>query len=337
MRENKKVLITGGAGYIGSHTVKLLQEKSYIPVVIDNLSTGHKKSLAEHTIFYEGDISDTNLVANIVNEHKPVSVIHFAASIEAGVSMYEPASFYENNVSKSIIFFNTIIKHGLKKFIFSSSAGVYGIPNQLPITEETETNPCNTYGRTKLMLEQVLYDYARAYGTESIILRYFNACGAHPSGLIGEAHLHKTHLIERAILTALGVYPEMLIFGTDYPTKDGSAIRDYIHVQDLAKAHFCALNEITLGSMNSEKLIKTYNIGLGKGFSVLEVIKTVEEISGIKIKKVFSKKRDGDPPELIASSDKIYKEIGFVPEYQTIESMVETAWNWHKSNRMGYV
>jgi len=320
------VLVTGGAGYIGSHTIRLLLEKGFTPIVIDSLENGHKKSLRECVQFYEGDISDVKLLDKIFQENKIDAVLHFAGYIEAGESMENPLKFYNNNVSNASIFLQQVVKHGVKKFIFSSSAGVYGQPDKMPITENMETKPTSHYGWTKLYFERIL-DSTKAYGVKNICLRYFNASGAGYN--VGEDHYPETHLIPLVLQVANGKRDCIKVFGTDYDTPDGTCIRDYVHVLDLASAHVAALEALDKG------ITGKFNVGSGKGSSVKEIIDTAKKVTGKEIKVVQEDRRAGDPAELVASAEKIKQVMGWEPKYGLREIM-KTAWLWHKTHPNGF-
>jgi UDP-glucose 4-epimerase len=321
------VLVTGGAGYIGSHTARALITAGYRPVVFDNLSSGHQEAVPEGVPLVVGDLGDVPVLRRAIELHRPEAVIHFAAFIEAGESMTDPRRFYRNNVQNSLNLFDTMLESGVTRVVFSSSAGVYGQPERVPILEESPKVPVSTYGETKLIVEHILRDYDRAYGLRSISLRYFNACGADPSGEIGEAHKAKTHLIELALLTALGQRDAIHVFGTDYPTPDGTAIRDYIHVTDLAYAHVLALAALEQGRDTS-----AFNVGVGRGFSVREVLDAVEQVSGRRLERRLEPRRPGDPAALVADATRIKRELGWEPRYTDLHAMIETAWHWHRSH-----
>jgi len=324
------VLVTGGAGYIGSQVVKELLKKGFKPIIYDNLSTGHKEALLGGE-FIEGELSDIDQIDQAIKKHKPKAVIHFAASIEVEQSAKEPENYFENNLLNGLNLLKMMKKNNVSKFIFSSSAAVYGQVKKTPIDEGDPKNPLNPYGLTKLMFEQILSTYKDAYGLKSISLRYFNAAGADPSGRIGQDSKKPTHLITRTLLTALGKYPEIEIFGTDYQTKDGTCIRDYIHVKDLATTHILALKALDKSSFNP-----VYNLGTGSGYSVKEVIEAAKKITGINFKVKNGPRRPGDPAILVASNKKAKKELGFKPQFSSLETIIETAWQWHKKHPEGY-
>ncbi|AZR73920.1 UDP-glucose 4-epimerase GalE [Anoxybacter fermentans] len=324
------VLITGGAGYIGSHVVLELSKTNHNIIVYDNLQKGHRGAVLAGKLIV-GDLNDTDKLEHVCREYDIQGVMHFAADSLVGESMKDPAKYYKNNVGNAINLLEVMRKNGIKYMVFSSTAAVYGEPDRIPITEETLTNPTNVYGRTKLVIEEMLKDYDRAYGMKFITLRYFNASGADPSGQIGEDHSPETHLIPLVLYTALGKRESISIFGTDYPTRDGTCIRDYIHVSDLAQAHILALEALLAGSES-----KIYNLGNGEGYSVREVIDMVKKVTGRDFKVNESERRPGDPAILVASSAKARKELGWKPQYGDLQKIIETAWNWHKNNPDGF-
>jgi len=326
----KTILVTGGAGYIGSQTVKELAQAGYFPVVYDNLSTGHREAVLFGD-FVLGDLSDEAKLSQTFQEYKPEAVIHFAASVEVEESVRNPQKYFINNFSNGINLLKVMLKQNVRKIIFSSTAAVYGNPKRVPIKEVDNTSPINPYGLSKLMFEEVLSWYDKAYGLKSVCFRYFNAAGADPSGKIGQDSPKPTHLITRAILTALGKYPYLEIYGTDYPTKDGTCIRDYIHVKDLSIAHILGLGFLQEG--NSSKI---YNLGTGRGYSVKEVIAMVKRVTGVDFKVKEASRRPGDPAELVASSQKAQKELNFLPKFSNLETIIETAWNWHRLHPSGF-
>lgn len=317
------VLVAGGAGYIGSHVCKMLKERGYDVVVIDNLSHGHK-SFARYGEFVLGDISDENLLDLVFKTYKIDAVMHFCAYIEVGESVVDPYKYYQNNVSNTLTLLNSMLKHDVKYFIFSSTAAVYGMPQRIPIKEDDPKMPINPYGKSKYMVEQILDDFDRAYGLKSIRFRYFNAAGADESLEIGEAHEPETHLIPLILDAALSVRDSIKIFGTDYETKDGTCIRDFVHVNDLADAHIKGLEYLI-----SEKKTDYFNLGSGSGFSVREVIEKVKEVTNVDFKVEEVDRRPGDPAYLIADNTKARKILGWEPKYD-LEKIIQTAWNWHK-------
>lgn len=323
------ILVTGGAGYIGSHTLKRLLQRGHQVWAYDNLSMGHREAVPTGNLIV-ADLKDLDHLDHVLIQHRIEAVVHFAASAFVGESVTAPAKYYQNNVVNTLNLLDRLRKHGIGKFVFSSTCATYGIPEQVPIAEESPQKPINPYGRTKLMVEQALADYRSAYGWGYATLRYFNAAGASPDGDIGEDHTPETHLIPLICQTILGQRPYVEIFGTDYPTADGTCIRDYIHVDDLAEAHILALEKLQPGT--EFKL----NLGIGLGYSVKEVIQAVERVSGKKVTVKESPRREGDPAELIAAPAKAIRELSWKPRYRDIESLLETAWNWHRTHPRGY-
>ena len=325
------VLVCGGAGYIGSHTVYELIERGHSVVVVDSLIKGHKAAVHNEAKFYLGDIRDEEFMDRVFKENNIDAVIDFAAFSLVGESVNEPFKYYENNVYGTLKLLEAMERAGVKKIVFSSTAATYGEPENDIIVESDKTNPTNPYGETKLTVEKMLKWADNAYGIKFVALRYFNAAGAHISGKVGEDHSPETHLIPIILQTALGQREKMFIFGDDYDTPDGTCVRDYIHVTDLADAHIKAL----------EKLFKTnesgiYNLGNGKGFSVKEVIEKAKKVTGKDFKVEIEARRSGDPSTLIASSEKAIKELGWKPKFNTLDKIIETAWNWHKDHKNGY-
>jgi len=331
MTASRTTLVVGGAGYIGSHTVRALLEAGHVPVVFDNFSTGHREALPPDVAVIEGDLADPPALLRAMELHAPSAIVHFAASIEPGESMVDPRKYYRNNVVNSLHLLDAAVRFGIRQLVFSSSAATYGQPGVSPIPEDAPKQPCNPYGETKLIVEHVLRDYDRAYGLRSISLRYFNASGADPSGEIGEAHPNKAHVIEMALLTALGKRDTMRIFGTDYPTPDGTAVRDFIHVCDLADAHVRALQALEAGAATD-----AYNVGLGRGFSVREVVDTAEQVTGIPLRRQLDPRRSGDPATLVADPGRIRLELGWTPRFTHLEEIIETAWRWHRTHPDDY-
>lgn len=323
------ILVTGGAGYIGSHTVRALLARGHTPTVLDNLSYGHREAVPADRLVV-GDLADSVLVGRVLNENRIEAVIHFAAFAYVGESVTNPAKYYSNNLLNSLSLLEACRTHGVSKFVFSSTCATYGTPNRVPIDESEKQLPINPYGNTKLAFERALNDYAGAYPFGFCALRYFNASGASPDGTIGEDHDPETHLIPLAFQAAMGKRPRLDIFGTDYPTPDGTCIRDYIHVDDLASAHILALEKLQAGDRWK------YNVGVGRGFSVRDVIRTVEEVSGLKVPVKEGPRRAGDPPELVANADAIRRDLGWSPHYADLHPIIETAWNWHRTHPNGY-
>ena len=324
------ILVVGGGGYIGSHMCKYLSKNGYLPIVLDNLSRGHEKAVKWGPLI-EGSISDRNILKRVFSEHRIDAVMHYAAYSYVGESVTDPSMYYQNNLADTICLLSEMLEAEVKKIVFSSSCAVYGEPEEIPITENHPQNPVNPYGRTKYMVEQVLNDFKYAYGVEFVSLRYFNAAGADPEGELGEDHNPETHLIPLAIQAALGKREEIRIYGNDYPTHDGTCIRDFIHVEDLAESHLLALNRLLNGKGGG-----TYNLGNGQGYSVREVIDITRRITGKPIRDRVVDRRDGDPAVLVGSSDKAKNELGWNPRVPDLESIVETAWHWHQKHPNGY-
>lgn len=325
------ILVLGGAGYIGSHTVYALIEKGVDVVVIDNLETGHIEAVHEKARFYKGDIRDKAFVDSVLDKEKIDAVIHFAANSLVGESMVNPLKYYDNNVNGTKVLLQSMVAHGLDKIVFSSTAATYGEPEKVPILETDRTEPTNTYGETKLAMEKMFKWTDRAHGLKYVSLRYFNACGAHVSGKIGEAHSPETHLIPLILQVPLGQREYISIFGDDYDTSDGTCIRDYIHVTDLAQAHILAVDYLMKGNESN-----IFNLGNGVGFTVKEVIDTARKVTGHEIPAKIAERRAGDPARLIASSDKARQVLLWKPEHADLEEIISTAWNWHKNHPNGY-
>lgn len=324
------ILVTGGLGYIGSHCVKQLKKQGEDVIILDNLEFGHLSAgCGCKTII--GDVKDTDITRKIFKENDIEAVLHFAAYTSVGESVQNPQRYYKQNVAKTIALMEVMNEFDCKKMIFSSTAATFGEPEYVPIDEKHPQNPKNPYGATKLMVERIMKDYEVAYGIHSVALRYFNASGADPEGEIGEDHRPETHIIPIIIQQALGQREKVYVFGDDYDTPDGTCIRDYVHVNDLAKAHLLALKALRGGQKTS-----FYNMGNGNGFSVLEIIKAVEKVSGVKIKYEIGPRRAGDPAKLIATSSKIEKELEYKADFPSVEKIIETAWNWHKNHPNGY-
>ena len=325
------ILVCGGAGYIGSHTVRQLLAASEEVIIADNLSTGHRAAISPEVKFYECDIRDKAALKKIFAENEIEAVFHFAAYIEAGESVIKPLKYFDNNVYGMQILLEAMTECGIGKIIFSSSAAVYGEPEKIPIDENDATFPVNPYGDSKLIMEMMIRRVNAAHGVRYVSLRYFNASGAIEDGSIGEDHHPETHLIPLVLQVPLGKRDYITIFGTDYPTPDGTCIRDYIHVVDLANAHLCALNYLREGGESN-----FFNLGSGTGFSVKEIITAAEKVTGKKIKTEIGTRRAGDPAQLIASSDKARKILHWTPKFTDVEKIISTAWNWHKNNPEGY-
>jgi len=320
------ILIVGGAGYIGSYVNKLLNKMGYKTIVFDNLSNGHIE-FVKWGKFYKGDLGNIDDIEKVFMENKIDCVMHFSAYAYVGESVTNPQKYYKNNVSNTLNLLDLMIKYGVKKFIFSSTCSIYGIPIQIPIPEDHPQNPVNPYGKTKFMVEEILKDYDKAYGLKYVSFRYFNASGADPECEIGEWHDPETHLIPLSIYNALGITENITVFGTDYPTPDGTCIRDYIHVNDIAKAHILGFKYLM-----SENKSDFFNLGNGNGFSVKEILDIVSMISGKKLNIVYGKRREGDPPILVGSSKKAYEILGWKPEFDKISDIIETAYRWHLKN-----
>lgn len=320
----KKILVTGGAGYIGSHTCKALKAAGYIPVVYDNLSHGHK-DFVKWGPFEYGDISNPEKLDAALKKHNPEAVIHFAAFAYVGESVLDPAKYYKNNLAGTINLLDSMLKNEVGKIIFSSTCATYGCPPGSPICENTSQNPVNPYGRSKYTVEKILEDYDTAYGMKSIVLRYFNAAGADPDGETGEDHTPETHLIPLVLDVALGRKEKVTVMGTDYNTKDGTCVRDYIHVADLASAHVAGLEYLMATNRSS-----VYNLGNSQGYSVLDIINSAEKVTGQTINRETGKRRPGDPDCLVADAEKIGRELGWKPEYGDIEKIIRDAWKWHQ-------
>ncbi|MTJ10632.1 UDP-glucose 4-epimerase GalE [Anabaena sp. UHCC 0204] len=322
------ILVTGGAGYIGSHTVLALKQAGYEVVILDNLVYGHR-DLVEQVLqveLIEGDTSDRTLLDHLFQTRNFAAVMHFSAYAYVGESVTDPAKYYRNNVLGTLTLLESMLAASIKNFVFSSTCATYGVPNFIPITEDHPQNPINPYGATKLMVERILTDFDVAYNFKSVRFRYFNAAGANPEGLLGEDHHPETHLIPLVLQTALGKRESISIFGTDYPTPDGTCIRDYIHVNDLADAHILGL-EYLLNGGNSE----VFNLGNGNGFSVREVIAAAEDITKMVIPVKECDRRPGDPPALIGTSEKARKILNWQPQYPDIKDIVSHAWQWHQT------
>ncbi len=322
----KNILVVGGAGYIGSHQVKMLDKAGYNVIVYDNLSTGYRELITVNN-FIEGDLADKDKLREVFSAYTIDAVMHFAAFIEVAESVKDPSKYYHNNVVNVINLLDVMVEHNVRDFIFSSSAAVYGQPGKVPIKEGQGKEPVNPYGKTKLMVEEILADYDRAYGLKYTCFRYFNASGADESGEIGEKHEPETHLIPLVLKTALGERDKIYIFGTDYDTRDGSCIRDYIHVNDIARAHLYGLERLF-----KEGKSDIFNLGTGQGYSVKEIIHKAKEVTGIDFNVEETDRRAGDPAILIADSSKARNILGWKAEY-SLEGIISTAWQWHKNMR----
>lgn len=322
----KNILVVGGAGYIGSHVVKMLAAQGYNPVVYDNLSKGHREAVQGHS-FELGDLGDKTRLAEVFKKYGIEAVMHFAAFIEVGESVKEPSKYYHNNVAKVLNLLDAMHENAVRYFVFSSTAATFGEPIHPKIDETHPQKPINPYGNTKLMVEKMLEDFDTAYGLKSVALRYFNASGADDSGEIGESHTPETHLIPLVLQAAAGKRPCISVFGTDYPTPDGTCVRDYVHVNDLARAHILALEKMT-----KENQSLRYNLGSGNGQSVAELIAQAKEVTGVDFKVEYKGRRAGDPAVLVADSAKATRELGWKPQYD-LKQIIQTAWNWERHRR----
>ncbi len=323
------ILVTGGAGYIGSVMVELLREKGEQVVVIDNLFRGHRAAIDASVPFYQGRVGDRALVERICVEHQIEACIHFAALAYVGESVKEPKLYFENNVEQGIALLDALLNAGVRSFVFSSTCATYGEPQYLPIDEQHTQSPTNPYGWSKLMMEKVLATYDDAYGLKFVALRYFNAAGAITQR--GEDHTTETHIIPNVLHAAMGKLPCVSIFGGDYPTPDGTAIRDYIHVADLGSAHLLALEHLRKGGASD-----CVNLGTGHGFSVMEVVETARRVTGKQIEVKIEPRRPGDPSRLVANADKARETLGWQPRLNNLETIIQTAWDWHQSHPNGY-
>ena len=327
-----KILVLGGAGYIGSHTVYALKEAGHDVVIIDNLETGHIEAVHPDAKFYQGDLRDRAFVDSVLDQETDIdAVIHFAANSLVGESMTNPLKYYDNNLCGTKTMLESMVAHGVDKIVFSSTAATYGMPEKIPILESDKTEPINPYGETKLSMEKMFKWVGKAHGLRFVSLRYFNAAGAHVSGKIGEAHNPESHLIPLILQVPNGKRDHISIFGTDYDTKDGTCVRDYIHVTDLAQAHILAVKYLINGGESN-----IFNLGNGVGFTVKEVIETARKVTGLPIKAVEEERRPGDPDILIASSDKAKEVLGWKPELNSLEDIISTAWKWHSTHPNGY-
>lgn len=324
------ILVCGGAGYIGSHMVAALLEKGEEVVILDNFQKGHRDAVLGGKL-YEGDLRDRAILDKVFTENNIDAVIDFAADSLVGESVVEPLKYFENNVGGTLSLLRAMKDYGVKNIVFSSTAATYGEPESIPILESDKTFPTNPYGESKLAVEKVLKWCDNAYGIKYTALRYFNAAGAHESGKIGEDHKPESHLIPLILETALGKREKIMIFGDDYKTEDGTCVRDYIHVMDLASAHLLAVDRLRKGGES-----RIYNLGNGTGFSVKEVIEVARKVTGREIKAEVAPRRAGDPAVLIASSQKAVEELGWKPKFNSLETIVETAWNWHVNHPTGY-
>lgn len=324
------ILVTGGTGYIGSHTVAELLAHGEEVIVVDNLRTGHERAVLGGTL-YRGDIRDRRFLDEVFRAHEIEAVIHFAAKSLVGESVRDPLAYYDNNVIGTHTLVSAMVEHGVRKAVFSSTAAVYGEPQRIPIREEDPTVPANPYGETKLAMEKMFRWCDQAYGLKSISLRYFNAAGAHPDAIIGEDHEPESHLIPLVLQVALGQREQIEMFGDDYPTEDGTCIRDYVHVMDLANAHRLALDYLRTHNRSD-----VFNLGNGTGFSVKQVIDTARKVTGHPIPAKVSPRRAGDPAVLVASADKAKRLLNWHPRCPELETIIESAWNWHRRHPRSY-
>ena len=320
----KTVLVTGGAGYVGAHACKALAAAGYQPVVYDNLVHGHEQAVRWGPL-ERGELSDRARLDEVFDRHRPDAVMHFAAFTAVGESVSDPGKYYRNNVAGSLALIEATAAHGVDRLVFSSTAATYGLPGRIPITEDAPNNPINPYGRSKLMIEQILFDFEAAHGLKSAIMRYFNAAGASPDGEIGECHDPETHLIPLALDAITGKGPELTVFGSDYPTPDGTCVRDYIHVSDLAEAHVAALDRLAGGGAT-----RVYNLGTGSGVSVREILNAIEKVTGKAVPHCLGPRRPGDPPVLVSDPSRARAELGWDAGMSDIETIIATAWSWHQ-------
>ncbi|WP_129725848.1 UDP-glucose 4-epimerase GalE [Ectobacillus funiculus] len=325
------ILVCGGAGYIGSHTVSELLDKGEDVIVVDNLQTGHREAVLDGVKLYVGDLRDTTFLNEVFANNGIEAVVHFAADSLVGESVENPLKYYDNNVNGALCLLQTMVKHNVKKIVFSSTAATYGEAKEFPIAEETLTEPTNPYGETKLAIEKMLKWSEQAYGMKYVVLRYFNVAGAHMDGKLGEDHTPETHLIPIILQVALGKREKINIFGDDYDTYDGTCIRDYIHVTDLADAHILAIEKLRRDGISG-----TYNLGNGNGFTVKEVIAAARKVTNYPIPAVVVTRRAGDPARLVASSEKAMTELGWQPRYTSLEQMIQSAWRWFQKHPAGY-
>ncbi|MDR1269424.1 MAG: UDP-glucose 4-epimerase GalE [Planctomycetaceae bacterium] len=325
------ILVTGGAGYIGSHAIRQLLEAGHFPVVLDNLSYGHRNTIPNNVPFYHVDLKETDRIAEILREHHIEAVMHFAALISVGESVQKPLLYYRNNTAGAVSLLEAMERVGVKRFVFSSTAATYGEPEEMPIVETTKQQPINPYGRSKWFVEQILRDIAATdpkFGFAAF--RYFNVAGASEDGTIGEDHQPETHLIPLVLFAAMGKRNNITVFGTDYPTSDGTCVRDYVHVNDLVTAHVLAVEALSDGDA------RFYNLGIGYGYSVREILDTAKKVTGKEIPTVFGLRREGDPAQLFANSDKVQKELGWQPQHTDIDEVIASAWHWHSTHPNGY-
>lgn len=322
-----KILVTGGAGYIGSHFVKILVQKGYETIVVDNLSRGHIESIHPDAQFEKADLLESGALSEVISKYKPDAVVHFAALAYVGESVESPSLYYENNVVGSFNLIRACVQNNIKKIVFSSTCSIYGNPETTPIDESQKSNPINPYANTKLTVEKILGDFDTAYGLKFVALRYFNAAGADPDALIGESHNPETHLIPLVLSTAMGMRNKVDVYGNDYDTPDGTCIRDYIHVNDLANAHLKAIE-----FLKRENRSEIINLGTGKGFSVMEIINSCESVTAKKINYQITGRRPGDPAILVADNRKAGRLLGWETEFN-LDRIISTAWKWHLNKK----
>jgi len=328
-----KVLVLGGAGYIGSHTAYELIARGCRVVIIDNLETGHREAVHPEAAFYEGDIRNREFLHSVLSRETGIDVvIHFAANSVVGESMANPLKYYDNNLCGTKVLLEALLYHDIRRIVFSSTAATYGEPEHVPIRETDRTEPANAYGETKLAMEKMFRWVGQAHGIRYVSLRYFNACGAHPEGIIGEDHRPETHLIPLVLQAAAGRREALHVFGSDYPTKDGTCIRDYIHVQDLTQAHILAAQYLMEGKESS-----IFNLGNGVGYTVSEVIAAAEQVTGMVIPIVMDERRPGDPAVLVASSEKAKAVLGWKPSHESLTDILQSSWEWHRSHPNGFM
>lgn len=326
-----KILVLGGAGYIGSHTVYALIEQGYDVAVADSLQTGHRAAVHPEARFHKGDMRDRAFMDGVLQREAPDAVIHFAANSLVGESMQNPMKYYDNNVGGTCALLASMAEQGVRRIVFSSTAAVYGEPERIPIREEDRTVPTNPYGETKLAMEHMFHWADVAHGIKFVSLRYFNACGAHVSGCIGEAHAPETHLIPIVLQVPNGQRAAVNVFGTDYETRDGTCVRDYIHVTDLARAHILAVQYLAAGGESN-----VFNLGNGVGFTVREIIRAAERVTGKIIPTIDAPRRPGDPAQLVASGEKARSVLGWQPQFAEVEEIIASAWRWHSAHPDGF-
>ncbi|MDR2756414.1 MAG: UDP-glucose 4-epimerase GalE [Planctomycetaceae bacterium] len=326
------ILVTGGAGYIGSHAVRKLVEGGYSAVVLDNLSYGHREAVPDNVPFYQVDLKETGQIETILRQHHIDVVMHFAALISVGESVQQPLLYYRNNTAGAMSLLEAMGRVGVRRFVFSSTAATYGEPEEIPIFETTKQQPINPYGYSKWFVEQILRDIVAADPQFGFVaFRYFNVAGASEDGSIGEDHQPETHLIPLVLFAAMGKRNNITVFGTDYPTPDGTCIRDYVHINDLVTAHVLGIEALSDGDA------RFYNLGIGHGYSVREILDAAKKVTGKEIPTVFGSRREGDPAQLFANSDKVQKELGWKPQHTNIEEIIASAWHWHTTHPKGFI